>query len=74
MFGAIPTSVRFATSLLMIIGGLVGMLRGGGGGMEDGRAGALAVFFPSPSKMSRSDAPFALSPEGMSAAMVDVSC
>jgi hypothetical protein len=69
-----PTSVRFATSLLMIIGGFVGMLRGGGGGTEDWRCGALFDFFPSPSKMSRSDAPLALSLEGMSAAMVDVSC
>ena len=74
--GAIPTSVRFAASLLMIIGGFVGMLRGGGGGAEGARDGAaLFAFFPSPSKISRSDVPLALlSLEGVSAAMVAVSC
>ncbi len=74
--GAMPTSVRFAASFLMIIGGFVGMLRGGGGGTEEARDGAaLFAFLPSPSKMSRSDVPLALlSLEGVSAAMFGVSC
>jgi len=67
--GATPTRVFFPTSFLMIIGGFVGMLRGGGGGTDEGLAGALETFFPSPSKMSRSDP--LLSLEGISAAMVD---
>jgi hypothetical protein len=53
----------------MTIGGFATARDGGGGGAEGARDGALEFFFPSPSKISRSDP--LLSLEGMSAAMVD---